>query len=116
MPAIVMLMLIVSVGAFAQEISPKRLVAIEKNVNEMAKVMGLSEQKKDEVLQLKKIVEVKYQEVNKKFEKGTEEYKQARKAVSKNYNVALKKYCSKEQIAKWKAHQKAKQKKKNSLS
>jgi len=102
--------LLVANNAYAQDIGKKRLDQIEQTVEKMGEVMQLDEKKKTEVLELKKIAELKLKQVSQDHDKGTDEFKEARKKVQRNYQLALKKICSKEQINAWRAYQKANKK------
>ncbi|TLX76412.1 hypothetical protein E9993_05840 [Labilibacter sediminis] len=93
--------------AVNENIGSKRLARIEENVDKMVRVMNLTEKQRADILELKKVAEIKVQQANKKYEKGTEEHNAARKTISRNYQVALKRICSLEQISKWKEYKKA---------
>ena len=92
----------------AQEVGEKRLAQIEKTVEKMGQIMELDEKKKSEILELKKIAELNFQEISKTLTKGTDEFKNARKRVSRSYQLALKKICSKDQMDAWHQYQKDK--------
>ncbi|TLX75790.1 hypothetical protein E9993_09560 [Labilibacter sediminis] len=93
-----------------QSINKKTQEKVNAEVEEMAEVMNLNNKQQTKLIELKTALRLKNQEVTKKYKKGSQAYKDAKKVNMKNYNSLLRKVCTKEQMSLWQAHRKAQRK------
>jgi len=98
----------VGMSVSAQEINKKAMDRLEKQVNEMAEAMELTDSQKSEMLELKRELALANKKAGQEYSKGSEELKAARKKNMKTYQAGMKETCSKEQIKTWNAYRKAK--------
>ncbi len=106
---IMLLMIVAGVtNISAQAIGKKHLEKIETQVEEIATVMGLDDAQKAKVLEYKKESALEAQAVNKKYEKGSDDYKAAKKEIQTTFHTKLKALSTKEQMKLWSAHKKSK--------
>ncbi|GJM61827.1 hypothetical protein [Persicobacter diffluens] len=98
-------LLFISTVVFA-DIKPKKLQQLEKDVATMTDVMGLNADQQAKILEAKKTVFLENQDVLKNHEKGSEEFKAAKKANNQKYSKALRSIASKDQMKAWQEYRK----------
>lgn len=103
--------LIISSLATSQELTKWHQDKIQKEFVERTKVMDLSEEQQPEVL---KLIEKRMTETSKfkdKYEKSSQEMKEAYGVVNRSFYKEMKEVCSQKQMKAWQSYQ-AEQKKK----
>jgi hypothetical protein len=85
----------------AQEIPERNLNQIKNDIAEMAKVMVLTEDQQAKLFEARKKTYFDRVKIIKTYRKGTDDFKIAAKKVYKDFQVALKEVCTKEQTQKW---------------
>lgn len=92
------MLIMLSLNGVAQKVNPKLQEKFDAQLTEMTEVMELDESQQAKVKELITKVHFERQKVRKQHEKGTEEFKNGNKAITKNYHQALRGFCSNEQM------------------
>jgi hypothetical protein len=89
----------------AQKLNAKAKEKIEADVAKMTEVMELTDIEKGKLLEARTTMALKFQNLNKTHEKGSEEFKAAKKEVSKEFQGELKNICG-DKAKKWREYKK----------
>lgn len=108
---LVVAMLAFALTVSAQDLNKKAMNTINSQVKEMVDVMGLNKKQEAKITGIKKAQWLTRKEVAKNHEKGTAEFDAKMKEANQNAWKEIKEECSKEQLKKWYAYQKAKKNK-----
>ncbi len=88
----------------AQDLPKKQMANIEAQTKKVAEAIGLSADEEKKFLEINIETAKKQKEINKKFEKGSEEFKAANKELWPNKRKAVEESFSKENYKKWLAY------------
>lgn len=107
---VVMVLVLGSQFVSAQELNPKQKQKVERDVENLTKIMTLDADQQEKIHAIKVEQTIEKAEIIEEHEAGSAGFKAANKAMNKKYLSNIEAVVSKEQMDSWTAH-KAKKKK-----